>query len=298
MGFDQSSTIDLPSRSTASASGHQSPILERDHGASSNNTQGSFNAGASASLPWLPYERYPRTFVSSPVGSSSLALGVNNSSRASLSTLTSPTFNHNQSNMSLVPNSRPSLARQIELDRRKEKTQQILARIEREEDERVRAYRAKVESEQCKIESEGGSASPRGSDPPEPYNSKGLFPNPENPSPPSPPRSRQSRGSTSTSLTNQSAQTGSSQDDNLLHRRPPQTLPTADTDNPSNPAPRDVTQRSPGRSRRKGKGIYADVDEFISGLGLYGQRERTRKARKSLKQQSPLLNQTRWKAPA
>ncbi|KAI9865699.1 MAG: hypothetical protein M1813_002157 [Trichoglossum hirsutum] len=156
--------------------------------------------------------------------------------------------------MSLVPNSRPSLARQIELDRRKEKTQQILARIEREEDERVQAYRAKVESEQCKIESEGGSASP-----------------------PSPPRSRQSRGSTSTSLTNQSAQTGSSQDDNLLQRRLPQTLPTADTDNPSNPAPRDVTQRSPGRSRRKGKGIYADVDEFISGLGLYGQRERTRK---------------------
>ncbi|KAH0558374.1 hypothetical protein GP486_004964 [Trichoglossum hirsutum] len=286
-----------------SASSHRSPMLEGDRSALSNSARDSFNAGASASSPWLPYERHSRTLFSSPVAPSSPRLGTNSSSRASSSTLMSPTLNYNQSDLSLVSNSRPSLALQIELDRRKEKTQRIITRIEQEEDERVRAYRAEVESDQCRIESEAGPASRRDDDPSEAYDSGSLSPDLEIPSPPSPARSRQSRGSTSTSLTSQSAQTGSGQDDNLLRRRPLQTLPTADIDTPPNPAPREISQRPPERNiehpdftRRESKGIYADVDEFISGLGIYGQRKRTRKSLTTTIPLLPLLlNRTRRK---
>ncbi|KAH0541829.1 hypothetical protein FGG08_003712 [Glutinoglossum americanum] len=185
--------------------------------------------------------------------------------------------------MILTPNSGPSLARLIEQDRRNERWQKIIARIEREEDERVRAYRENA----GKTENESGSASHQdGGDDSETSETRTASPDPENRSPPSPDRNEKSRGSISTSPANQSGHTGFGQDDfgpGLLRRKP---IPASQTteSNPATPIPEEDVLKSPELcpeqlgERIEGKGVFSDVDRIISGSNLYSQRERTRSA--------------------
>jgi hypothetical protein len=192
--------------------------------------------------------------------------------------------------MSSTPNNRPSLAQQIELDRRRGKAQQIIARLNRGEDERVGPYKSKAESDPRKTESESRPASYDDGDFSGMNGSRTPVFDLENSSTTSPRRDRQSRGSTSTPSTKRSTYSGFStvgQDysgNDPWRRKSLQSLPPTDNNNPANPVPCEDVMKSPelrteylDETRRGIKGVFSDIDRLITGLRIYGPRERSRK---------------------
>jgi hypothetical protein len=301
MGFNLFAAAASGSRIRPSNPHSRSSITGIDR-ASPNIAQGKFEAGTSTSSPWPPYDQSPRTPMSSPTTSSDLGSSVNNptesysSSRTSSSmTLASPSPLYNQNDMSPFSNDRPSLARQIEMDRWREKTREMVARVQREEDERVRAYRERYGY--YTAESGSGSASRRDSDTEEGGSRPTHL---GNSSPPTIGQTRSSRGRSSTSST-APLRTGfptNNQDDSESdpqQRETPPRPPAIDNDRtstslcddapavpPSVPPkiPQEGVEPSathPGGSQRGDNNPFAEVDRLIGGFNMYDRQERARK---------------------
>ncbi|KAI9773269.1 MAG: hypothetical protein M1839_002181 [Geoglossum umbratile] len=237
--------------------------------------------------------------MSSPTASSDFGSSVNNpaesysSSRTSSSmTLASPSPFYNQNDMSPFSNDRPSLARQIEMDKWREKTREMIARVQREEDERVRAYRERYGHGTA--ESGSGPASRRDSDTEEGRSQPTRL---RNSSPPTMGQTRPSRERSSTSST-APLRIGfptKNQDDSesdLQQRETPPRPPVIGINRASTPLCDDVlamppsvppkipqggaelSSTHPGGSQRGGNNPFAEVDKFIGGFDMYDRQER------------------------
>ncbi|KAI9763897.1 MAG: hypothetical protein M1840_009009 [Geoglossum simile] len=204
-------------------------------------------------------------------------------------TLASPKLDHN---MSPVSNNRPSLAGQIGMDKWREKTWELVARVQQEEDERVKAY--KERSGYGTTENENGSVSHRDSA------RSGMD---RSASPPAHPGNLslsnlgQTRGLRQRSLTSPTAPArigfpSESQhgfEGSLRRETLPSALRIGDSSLsrarlsdgaliPPELPPKTSQKRveppneHPGGTQGEGKNLFADVDRFIDGSNMYGRR--------------------------
>jgi hypothetical protein len=199
--------------------------------------------------------------------------------------------------MSPTSNNRPSLARQIEMDKWREKTRKMVARVQQEEDERIKAI---MERSGCgTTESENGSVSHHDSGH---SDTDGSTSPPAHPGDISPSSLGQISGLRQRSSTSSTApvhigfppenQIGPG---NSLRR---ETLPSSLTIGDNNLTntrslddiliPPEVPPKTPlgeveppnehlKDTQGEGKNLFADVDRFIGGSNMYNRPERARK---------------------